>query len=78
MFFFNNPQLVILGPPNPFEFDDWESWAERLSDTLNNAAGLATSSGPPPFPPLTNGKFIITQSNDFIITQSGNFIVTQS
>lgn len=76
MFFFNNPQLVTLGPPNPFEFTDWVDWAERLADAINNAAGLQQS-GNSPTPPLPTGSFIITQLGSFIQAQSGAFIVTQ-
>lgn len=76
MFFFNNPQLVILGPPNPYEFSDWEPWAERLADAINNAG--QSSSGPPPIPPITNGKLLITFSGNFIETASGQFLTTFS
>lgn len=73
MFFFNNPQLVILGPPNPYDFKHWREWAERLADALNNASGF--NSGPKPTPPPAS--FIITQAGDFITTQSGQLFVTQ-
>jgi len=78
MFFFNNPQLVILGPPNPYQFKHWRPWAERLADAINNAAGLRQPGGPSPIPPLLNGRFLITQSGNFITAQSGAFITTQS
>lgn len=77
MFFFNCPQLGILDPPNPYDYgDDWVAWGQRLADGINNA-GAGVNGGPPPFPPLLNGRFLITQSNNFITAQSGAFLITQ-
>ncbi len=39
MMFFNNPALDALSPPNPYFFEDWKEWGERLSETLSNARG---------------------------------------
>lgn len=76
MFFFNNPQLVILGPPNPYEFHHWEPWAERLADAINNAGG--NTSGPPPFPPLLTGKNLLAFNGNFLQAFNGNFLTTFS
>lgn len=39
MMFFNNPVLDALTPPNPYAFDDWRQWGERLSESLSHARG---------------------------------------
>jgi len=39
MMFFNNPVLDALSPPNPYQFDDWREWGERLGESLSNARG---------------------------------------
>lgn len=79
MQFNNNPTLGQLNPPNPYDFSDWKPWAEQLQDALY-AAGGSTSQvggGPPPFPPLLNGRYLISQSGNFLTAQSGAFITTQ-
>lgn len=37
--FFNDPYLSRFDPPNPYEFTQWEVWAERLLDAMGPAAG---------------------------------------
>lgn len=31
----NLPNLAILSPPNPADFDDWRAWAQRLVEVLS-------------------------------------------
>lgn len=69
--FCRDPQFVLLGAPNPYNFTDWRDWAERLADALSNF-GSTRSVGP--FP---NTRFIIAQTGDFLITQGNDFLVTQ-
>jgi len=37
--FFNSPQLGNLHPPDPYAFDSWQEWGERLVDALGPARG---------------------------------------
>lgn len=71
MFFFNNPQLTILGPPNPFEFDNWVDWAERLTDALNNAANGFSGNT------FDNSSFLLAFSGAPILTEANQFILVQ-
>jgi hypothetical protein len=74
--FYNSPSLDALNPPNPYDFTDWVSWGQRLSDSLQNSSGApnsATSSaGTSP-----TAAFIIAQNGNYLQTQSSNFLATQ-
>jgi hypothetical protein len=37
--FYNSPKLGLHDPPNPYEFDNWRLWAERLQGALGNVSG---------------------------------------
>lgn len=71
MFFFNNPQLAALGPPNPFDFNDWVDWAERLTDTLNNAANGFSGNT------FENSSFLLAFSGAPLLTEANQFILVQ-
>lgn len=71
MFFFNNPQLALLGPPNPYEYQEWEPWAERLADALNNASNGFSGNT------FENSNFLLAFSGAPLLTEANQFILVQ-
>jgi hypothetical protein len=39
--FYNSPTLGLLGPPNPYAYDDWQDWAQGLISSLSVAPGVS-------------------------------------
>jgi hypothetical protein len=44
--FFNSPQLGNLHPPDPYAFDTWQEWGERLVDALSSGRGSPSKMAP--------------------------------
>jgi hypothetical protein len=67
----NSPTLGLLAPPNPYDFKDWEPWAQRVSDALASGSGSANVGivVPPGF------AFLVAQTQQVIQTQSGQTII---
>ena len=75
--FLEDPYLSSLNPPDPYGFDKWQDWADRLVLALNSAPDSPPNPNVSPPPNNLPGDYIISQLGQFLIAQNGPYIITQ-
>lgn len=73
--FFNDPDLGVYNPPNPFNYETWQEWGTQLCAAFDGAPDGPLAPGTPSA--YGPGAYLLAQNGIYLQAQNGNLLTTQ-